>query len=64
MCGCYIMSLNSRLVQAPRSCIEYVIVHELCHLVHKNHSSEFFALLGRVMPDWQSRKQRLEEALL
>lgn len=58
------MTLNSRLVQAPRSCIEYVIVHELCHLVHKNHSSDFFALLGRVMPDWQSRKQRLEEALL
>lgn len=58
------MTLNSRLVQAPRPCIEYVIVHELCHLVHKNHGSAFFALLGQVMPDWQVRKQRLELALL
>ncbi|UZD55218.1 M48 family metallopeptidase [Caldimonas aquatica] len=58
------MTLNSRLVQAPRPCVEYVIVHELCHLIHKNHSSEFFALLGQVMPDWQIRKQRLEQALL
>lgn len=58
------MTLNSCLVQAPSSCIEYVIVHELCHMVHKNHSSEFFSLLGQVMPDWQARKQRLEHALL
>lgn len=33
-------------------------------MIHKNHSSEFFALLGQVMPDWQVRKQRLEQALL
>lgn len=58
------MTLNSRLVQAPRPCVEYVIVHELCHLVQKNHNSEFFGLLGQVMPDWQARKQRLEQALL
>jgi predicted metal-dependent hydrolase len=58
------MTLNSRLVQAPRLCIEYVIVHELCHLVHRDHSREFFAVLEQVMPDWKKRKQRLEEALL
>lgn len=54
------MTLNSRLVQAPRRCIEYVIVHELCHLVHRNHGRAFISLLGRVMPDWQDRKERLE----
>lgn len=54
------MTLNSRLVQASRSCVEYVIVHELCHLTHRNHGSGFFSLLGRVMPDWEIRKERLE----
>lgn len=58
------MTLNSRLVQAPRLCIEYVITHELCHLVHRVHNAEFFALLGQLMPNWQARKKRLEEALL
>lgn len=58
------MTMNSRLIQAPRPCIEYVIVHELCHLVHRDHGSEFFSTLGQVMPDWPARKQRLEEALL
>jgi predicted metal-dependent hydrolase len=57
------MTLNSRLVQAPRRCIEYVIVHELCHLIHRNHGSAFAALLGRVMPDWKARKERLESML-
>lgn len=54
------MTLNSRLAQAPRRCIEYVIVHELCHLMHRNHGPAFVSLLGRVMPDWQARKERLE----
>jgi predicted metal-dependent hydrolase len=59
-----LMTLNSRLIQAPRPCIEYVILHELCHLVHRDHNAKFFALLGQLMPDWQKRKQRLEKALL
>lgn len=59
-----LMTLNSRLIQAPRPCIEYVILHELCHLIHRDHNAKFFTLLGRLMPDWQKRKQRLEKALL
>ena len=58
------MTLNLRLIQAPKACIEYVILHELCHLIHKTHSLQFFALLRRYMPDWEKRKQRLEKALL
>jgi predicted metal-dependent hydrolase len=58
------MTLNPRLVCAPRSCIEYVVAHELCHFRQRDHNARFFRLLGQVMPDWQARKQRLESALL
>ena len=58
------MTLNANLVRAPRACIEYVIAHELCHLMHRDHGTAFYRLLGRVMPDWESRKQRLETVLL
>ena len=58
------MTLNVNLVRAPRPCIEYVVVHELCHTRHRDHDARFFKLLGQVMPDWEQRKQRLEAALL
>ncbi|MDI6750298.1 MAG: SprT family zinc-dependent metalloprotease [Rhodocyclaceae bacterium] len=58
------MTLNVNLVRAPRACIEYVVTHELCHLRHRDHDASFFKLLGRVMPDWEQRKQKLETALL
>lgn len=54
------MTLHSGLVQAPTACIDYVIFHELCHLVHPNHSAGFFELLGEVCPPWIARKQLLE----
>lgn len=58
------MTLNVNLVRAPRTCIEYVVTHELCHTRHRDHDARFFKLLGQVMPDWEQRKQRLERALL
>lgn len=58
------MTLNVNLVRAPRPCIEYVVIHELCHTKHRDHDARFFRLLGQVMPDWEQRKQRLEAALL
>lgn len=58
------MTLNVNLVRAPRPCIEYVVAHELCHIKHRDHDTQFFKLLGQVMPDWGQRKQRLEAALL
>jgi predicted metal-dependent hydrolase len=58
------MTLNANLVRTPRPCIEYVVMHELCHLRHRDHDTEFFRLLGQVMPDWEKRKYRLETALL
>lgn len=55
--------LNPILIQAPRPCIEYVIIHELCHLVHHNHSQRFFDLQTKEMPDWEKWKGKLEDLL-
>ncbi|MCA8919814.1 MAG: M48 family metallopeptidase [Planctomycetes bacterium] len=53
--------LNLYLIRAPRRCIDYVVAHELCHLVVPNHSGEFVRLLRRVVPDWEARKALLEQ---
>lgn len=55
-----IIHLNPDLIKAPSSCVEYVITHELCHLLHPFHDKVFFRLLQRIMPDWETRKARLE----
>ena len=52
--------LNLLLIQASPRSIEYVITHELCHLIHHNHNVGFFRLLDRAMPDWRDRKSKLE----
>jgi len=52
--------LNLDLIFAPVTCIDYVITHELCHLKIRDHSRAFYRLLNRIMPDWESRKERLE----
>lgn len=56
--------LNTELIKAPRPCIEYVITHELCHLVHREHNKQFFELLHNEMPDWEKWKNKLEQILL
>jgi predicted metal-dependent hydrolase len=58
-----VIYLNPELVRAPGSCIDYVVTHELCHLVYGDHGRNFFELLRRVMPDWEQRKARLEAVM-
>lgn len=55
-----LLTLNPHLVKAPTICIDYVILHELCHLVEHNHSERFYQLLNQVMPDWEVVKERLD----
>jgi predicted metal-dependent hydrolase len=55
--------LNPELIKAPRPCIEYVVIHELCHLVHPNHTPAFIQLQEKVMPDWQKWKMKLDTLL-
>lgn len=55
------ITLNTRLLTCSRECIEYVVLHELCHFVHPNHSPRFYALLASFLPDWKARRQELNE---
>jgi predicted metal-dependent hydrolase len=55
------ITLNLTLIQTPKSCIDYVILHELCHLKENNHSRAFYQLLDYVLPDWESRRTKLNE---
>jgi predicted metal-dependent hydrolase len=55
--------LNPELIKAPKRCIEYVIIHELCHLVHHDHTQKFITLQAKEMPDWEKWKGKLENTL-
>lgn len=59
-----IITLNSRLIAAPRSCIEYVVLHEFAHFIHPNHSRQFWDLVTMMMPDWKMRRKELEKDIL
>lgn len=55
--------LNPELIKAPKGCIEYVIIHELCHLIHHDHTQKFIDLQTKEMPDWEKWKMKLENLL-
>lgn len=54
------LMLNPHLVKAPKECIDYVILHELCHIAEHNHSERFWRLLTQVMPNWKEVKAKLD----
>lgn len=55
--------LNPELINAPKGCIEYVIIHELCHLIYHDHTKKFIELQAKQMPDWEKWKMKLEKLL-
>lgn len=55
--------LNPELIKAPKACIEYVIIHELCHLVYHDHTQKFIDLQTKEMPNWEKWKSKLEKLL-
>ena len=55
-----VITLNLTLAYKPLCCTEYVVLHELCHLVHPNHSKKFYALIQKYMPDYKQRKDLLK----
>ena len=54
------LTLNPQLVKAPRECIDYVLLHELCHLQHHNHGPKFYKALDSQIPGWRAIKERLD----
>lgn len=53
------LCFSCHLADLPQEAVELVVVHELCHIVHKNHGEKFYALLESVLPDWRERKKLL-----
>jgi predicted metal-dependent hydrolase len=56
------ISLNLKLLFLPQDLVHYVLLHELCHTVHLNHSREFWSLLGRCLPDYAGSNKSLRDA--
>lgn len=52
---------NWQIVMAPMSLIDYVVAHELCHVKFHDHSQKYWNLLGRIMPDYEARRERLRK---
>ena len=55
------LCFSYRLMRYPEEAIEYVVVHELAHLVHRNHGKDFYALVASVMPDYKKRDALLKQ---
>ena len=46
---------------APEHCVNYVVVHELCHILHHDHSAAFWREVESCLPDWRARRNALKE---
>ena len=55
------LSFNFRLMLAPPRVLDYVVVHELCHLTHMNHSKDFWNMVERILPDYKEQRKWLKE---
>lgn len=53
------ITINKNLIYPPEECLEYVILHELSHLIEANHSKSFYNIISNIMPDWKERKKIL-----
>ena len=56
-----VLRFNWRIIMAPMSLVDYVVVHELCHLKYRNHSKSFWKYLGMIMPDYERRREVLRQ---
>ena len=58
------LNFNYKIIHLPMELAEYIVVHELCHLKELNHSSRFWALVAKSVPDYKARRQKLKAAFV
>jgi hypothetical protein len=58
-CARGVVRFNWRIIQAPMRLVDYVVAHEVVHLMHNDHGRDFWAALGRLLPDYEARRERL-----
>ena len=56
-----VIKFNLRLAMLPHKVIDYIIIHELSHLIEFNHSKNFYNIISSIMPDWQTQRNKLKE---
>jgi hypothetical protein len=59
--GARSIRLNTDLAKKPRECLEYIVVHEMVHLLEPTHNTRFIALMDRFMPQWRDRREQLNQ---
>jgi predicted metal-dependent hydrolase len=55
------ISLNQNLIKAPQTCLDYVIIHELCHIKVRHHGADFWKMVGRYVPDYLKIRRQLKQ---
>ena len=55
------LRFNFRCIMLPVEVLDYIVLHEMCHMVHMNHSKDFWNLLGRILPNYKERRKMLKE---
>lgn len=56
-----VITLNLHLIKAPQECVDYIILHEMCHFTHHNHGAQFKEMVARHDPQWSVKDQTLKE---
>ena len=56
------LNFNYKIIFLPAPLVDYIVVHELCHLHELNHSAKFWALVGRTLPNWRELKKQLQSS--
>lgn len=60
----HVVTFNFDLIKAHASCVDYIVLHELAHFIHPNHSRQFYDFLSRYMPDWKERRRMLNQSVV